>query len=322
MVDGTTVTMPDTPLNQAKYPQHQQREGCGFPIMKLVGLFCLDSGAWIATAKSHFKVHESRHFARLLRYLRPGDTLVTDRGFCSYWAAATLMARDMHFVMRNHQKRSVDFRRGKRLGKGDHCIKWSKPRQRPSWINEQQYEALPDHLMVRETRLPAPQRKGFRTTTITVVSSFLVAGEKTVAELADDFMRRWKVELYFDDIKTSQAMDVLRTKSPELICRELLMHSKRLKIGRLFSGRIFGKVAGVIKNEIFMPRATRFGRVQDARFVEVEFDAPVGTRLVIEVEGGLRLLVADDEAVEMAARLLNALGAKSRDSTPNATSPR
>ena len=57
-----------------------------------------------------------------------------------------------------------------------------------------------------------------------MVSSFVVAAEKTVAELADYFMRRWKVELYFDDIKTSQAMDVLRTKSPAMICRELLMH--------------------------------------------------------------------------------------------------
>jgi hypothetical protein len=224
VVDGTAVTMPDTPLNQAKYPQHQQKKGCGFPIMKLVGLFCLDSGAWIATAKSHIKVHESRLFARLFRYLRPGDTLVTDRGFCSYWAAAMLMARGVDFVMRNHQKRIVDFRQGKRIGKGDHCIVWNKPVRRPYWISKKQYEALPDHLVVRETRLPAPLRKGFRTTTITVVSSFVVAEDKTRAELADYFMRRWRVELYFDDIKTSQAMDVLRTKSPALVCRELLMH--------------------------------------------------------------------------------------------------
>lgn len=224
VVDGATLSMPDTESNQAKYPQHEQRKGCGFPIMKFVGLFCLDSGAWMATAKSHFKVHESRLFARLFRHLRRGDTLIADRGFCSYWAAATLMDLGVGFVLRNHQKRLVDFRKGKRLGAGDHCIKWLKPRQCPAWMSRERYAALPDFLLLRETRLPAPQHKGFRTTSITVVSSFVVPGEKTVAELADYFMRRWKVELYLDDIKTSQAMDVLRTKSPALICRELLMH--------------------------------------------------------------------------------------------------
>ncbi|MEZ5329991.1 MAG: transposase [Verrucomicrobiales bacterium] len=115
LVDGTTVSMPDTALNQAKYPQHEQKKGCGFPIMKFVGLFCLNSGAWIVTAKSHFNVHESRFFTRLLRHLRKGDTLITDRGFCSYWAAATLTAMGVDFVMRNHQRRKADFRRGKRL---------------------------------------------------------------------------------------------------------------------------------------------------------------------------------------------------------------
>jgi len=41
--------------------------------------------------------------------------------------------------------------------------------------------------------------------------------------------------------------------------------------------------------------------------MEVEFAAPVGTRMIIELEGGLRLLVADDSAVELAAQLINAL---------------
>lgn len=224
VVDGSCFSMPDTPENQAKYPQHRQKPGCGFPIMKVVGLFCLESGAWIATAKSHFRVHESRLFARLIGRLRRGDTLVTDRGFCSYWAVSALMSRGVDFVMRNNQMRKVDFRKGKRLGKRDHLITWHKPRHRASWMSKADYDAMPEQITLRETRLPAPEKKGFRTDTITVVSSFTTVKEKSVEELAEYFARRWRVELYFDDTKTSGAMDVLRTKSPELICRELLMH--------------------------------------------------------------------------------------------------
>lgn len=49
------------------------------------------------------------------------------------------------------------------------------------------------------------------------------------------------------------------------------------------------------------------GHVTDVRFIEVEFEAPRGTRMVIELSGGLRLLVADDSAVELAAEFVNHL---------------
>ena len=56
------------------------------------------------------------------------------------------------------------------------------------------------------------------------------------------------------------------------------------------------------------PRARgKAGHVTDVRFMEVEFAAPAGTRMVIELADGLRLLVADDSAVELAAQFINAL---------------
>ncbi|MGK0187853.1 MAG: hypothetical protein ACI9R3_003644 [Verrucomicrobiales bacterium] len=225
VVDGSTASMPDTPKNQKKYPQHTQKPGCGFPIMKLVGPFCLEGGAWIATAKCHMKIHEPRLFQRLFRHLRKGDTLLADRAYCSYWNVAKLSSKTkgVDFVMRNHQRRIVDFRKGKRLGKRDHCVIWSKPKRRGPRDGQGGYDASPDHLVVRETQLKA-QRKGYRTGVIVVVSSFINPEEKTIDELGEYFLRRWKVELYFGDIKTSQAMDVFHTMSPNLICRELLMH--------------------------------------------------------------------------------------------------
>ena len=187
-----------------------------------MGLFCLESGAWIACAKSRFKVHESRLFRRLFHYLRPGDTIVTDRGFCSYWIIAELCARGVDVVMRIHQMRKIDFRSGERFGECDHLIVWKKP-QRPRWMSKNLYATMPKELTLRETRLKA-QRKGFRTQKIVLVSTFLDADEKSREDLGKLFLDRWRVELYFDDIKTTMGMDVLRSKSPELICRELLMH--------------------------------------------------------------------------------------------------
>ncbi len=53
LVDGTTVTLPDTPANQSAYPQpRSQQPGLGFPLCRLVGLVCLGSGALLNAAIS------------------------------------------------------------------------------------------------------------------------------------------------------------------------------------------------------------------------------------------------------------------------------
>ena len=46
LIDGTTVSMPDTAANQKEYPQMKEQEkGIGFPIARLVGIISLSCGA-------------------------------------------------------------------------------------------------------------------------------------------------------------------------------------------------------------------------------------------------------------------------------------
>ena len=46
LLDGTTISMPDTAANQAVYPQSgEQQPGLGFPIAMLVALISLSTGA-------------------------------------------------------------------------------------------------------------------------------------------------------------------------------------------------------------------------------------------------------------------------------------
>ena len=66
--------------------------------------------------------------------------------------------------------------------------------------------------------------KGARTSALVLVSTLLDATGHSADELAALYARRWRVELNFDDLKTTLHMEMLRTKSPAMICRELLMH--------------------------------------------------------------------------------------------------
>jgi len=85
VVDGSTLSMPDTAANQKRWPQpNSQKEGCGFPMIRLVGLFSLASGALLQTVTDSFFSNENNLFARLLKFLDAGDVLLADRNFCSY----------------------------------------------------------------------------------------------------------------------------------------------------------------------------------------------------------------------------------------------
>lgn len=85
LVDGSTVTMPDTPENQKAYPQPStQAAGCGFPIAKIGVLFSLATGAAVALVIDVLNTHDVKLARGLYKFLYPGDVLLGDRAFCSY----------------------------------------------------------------------------------------------------------------------------------------------------------------------------------------------------------------------------------------------
>jgi hypothetical protein len=224
VVDGTGLSMPDTASNQAAYPQSvSQKPGCGFPLLKLVGLFSLASGALLHFARGTQYVHESQLFVQLWPHLLKGDVVLGDRGFCSFLALGSLLAKGVDSVLRLHQARRVDFRCGKRLGKDDQLIVWQKPFGRRSEHHPELMAALPKRLTLRQIRLQV-QVKGFRSQTILLVTTLLDPVAYPAEQIRHLYLQRWNVELHFREIKTLLALDVLRCLSSEMVEKELLVH--------------------------------------------------------------------------------------------------
>ena len=225
VVDGSGLSMPDTAANQARWPQCQnQQPGCGFPSMKLVGLFCLLSGALIKAAYSDRRSHESRLFQDLYSTLDKSDLLLADRGFCSFGTVASLLIRGVDSLMRLPEKK-IRLAIGAQLPKAakfDVIVTWKRPSQCPPGMPPAQFDQLPSSLAVRVVRYPIANR-GFRSRSVTLVTTLLDASI-SATELANLYFRRWSVELHFREIKTHLNMDVLRCKSPHMIERELRMH--------------------------------------------------------------------------------------------------
>jgi len=225
VIDGTGIGLPDTLKNQKAYPQPSgQKPGCGFPLMKIVGVFCLGCGALLDYAKGNKHQHELALLQQLLDQFKKGDLALADRGFSSYLLIALLLLREAHSLFRLHHARPADLRRGKRLGKNDRLVVWLKPWdwQKPRFVPKALWNLLPKELTVRLVRFNL-EIPGFRTKSVTLVTTLVDARAYPAPELAALYARRWKIELWFRDIKTTMGMEVLRCKSPKMAHKELEM---------------------------------------------------------------------------------------------------
>jgi putative transposase len=223
--DGTTMTMPDTDANQAAYPQStSQKPGLGFPIVRMVVLLSLATGLLCDMALGPYAGKETGENA-LLRTLwdslQPGDIFLADRLYCSYCLLALALLRNVDCVVRQHQRRKTDFRRGWCIAKGDHVVVWQRP-QRPEWMDEATYATIPATLRLREIRVEV-QEPGFRVEKLVVVTTLLDEKRYPAEDVAQLYHYRWNAELDLRSLKDSLAMDHLRCQSPEMVRKEIWM---------------------------------------------------------------------------------------------------
>lgn len=227
LVDGTTVTMPDTPENQAIYPQQSgQKPGIGFPIARIVGLICLASGAVLDAAMGTFKgkgASEHALFRQLLDTLKPGDVVLADRYYSSYWLIALLLSMEIDVLFGQHGARKTDFRKGKRLGLRDHSVEWTKPRVRPKWMEQEEYDNFPETLRIRETKVAGK----------VLVTTLLSPDDVSKSELSELYKQRWHVELDFRNIKTTLGMETLRCMTPQMNEKEMWVYFLSYNLIRL-----------------------------------------------------------------------------------------
>ena len=223
LVDGTTVSMPDTAANQAEYPQHTaQKEGLGFPIARIVVLLSLATAMVSGMALGPYSGKETGETAllrELFYRLDAGDIVLADRYYCSYFVIALLLELGVDVVTRQHQLRTTDFRRGERLGKGDHLVEWTRP-AKPKWMDQATYDRMPESLRLRELEVRVEQ-PGFRTDALVVVTTLTNAETYTSEDLGELYHKRWLVELDIRAIKVTLGIDVLRCKWPEMVRREI-----------------------------------------------------------------------------------------------------
>lgn len=229
LVDGTTIALPDTQRNQSVYPQPgSQQPGLGFPRCRLVGMICLGSGAVLNAALGPCKgkgSDEQTLLRSILDTLESGDILLGDAFYATYFLLCQLqqLGVDAVFEQQGSRRRSTDFRRGQRLGERDHLIELCKPKRKPDWMSQAEYDLAPESLKVRELMTGGKL----------LVTTLYCPKHTSKAALKALYRNRWHVELDFRHIKTTLGMDMLSCRSPEMAEKEIWVYLLAYNLIRL-----------------------------------------------------------------------------------------
>lgn len=240
-IDGSTVSMPDTPeLRKVFGTPSGQKEGCGFPVAHLLVLFSASTGLLLDAWMSPLRTADVAEAAEAHLHLRRGDILIGDDTFAGYPHLAACVQKGLHGLFPSHHLRIVDFTKGrphagegkdskaglprsrwiKSLGKEDQLVELFKPKDRPSYMSEEQYAALPDSIIVREIRRTV-RRPGLGKMTVTITTTLTDPLLYPADELIELRLRRWDVETKIEYLKITMNMDVLRCKSEQGVRKEL-----------------------------------------------------------------------------------------------------
>jgi len=231
VIDGTVCSAADTDENQAAYPQRENLPGgVGFPLLRIVALFSLATGACLDAVFGPYAgrgAGETSLARLLLARLAAGDLLLGDRVFATYWLIAGVLQRQADAVFRLHAHRKRDgssrsSRLERSLGRDDNLVTWARPR-RPDWMDEPSYDAMPERLRVRILwrRLQVP---GFRTREVEIVTTLLDAEAYPAAEVVALYRRRWAAALDLRALKQGMKMEHLWCKTPAMLRKEVWGH--------------------------------------------------------------------------------------------------
>jgi hypothetical protein len=224
VVDCSSAKAPDTAANQERYPQpSEQKPGCGFPVIRFLLLFSLNSGSVLKVIMSSLQKHEVRLLRQLQQDISRGDILLGDRAYGDYTTLASWPARGVDVVARVNAMRKVDFRKARRLANNDGLFEWKRSDTASKVLSPEEWRSLPEQITIRIIRFTATIR-GYRARRITLVTSLLDAKLYPAQQLIGLYARRWRLELCLRDLKTTLGLEMLRCQTPDMAEKELLIY--------------------------------------------------------------------------------------------------
>lgn len=240
-VDGSTTVVADTKENGVEYgyASNQKGEKVGLPITRLVAVFSFVTGCVMDIVNGPYTGKETGEFAlfrKIFQCLNSNDILVGDALYSTYFLIAALIQMRVDGVLCANDHRKIHSLLFKHFGKNDDILIWKKP-ARPDWMEKEVYDQMPNEIKIRQFKFVI-NRPGFRSKTITLISTMLDPKYATSEELGWLYGLRWHAELNLRSLKILLNMKEIPCKTPEMVRKEIYATCLAYNLIRRLMGQV------------------------------------------------------------------------------------
>jgi hypothetical protein len=218
-IDGSTVSMPDEPSLVEEFGYADTRHGSSrFPVARITFIELAGINVIWNYRLDDYRCDEQAQLHDMWHILPAGCICLMDRKFCSFYNLAKLRQRRIGVVTPLHQCRDPGrlIRLGRALGKDEWLVPLDlAPQLRRSYDDP----SLPRVLWVRLIRVCF--RRGLRQHALWLTTTLMDPVRYSRQAVAELYRQRWQIEPRIGSLKTTLEMNVLRSKTPPAVRREV-----------------------------------------------------------------------------------------------------
>jgi hypothetical protein len=203
-MDGTTMAVPDSPANLARYGhQSGSHGGSGYPLVRLLAVVACGTRTLLGVTFGPFRVGETSYAPGLFGCLRPGMVLLGDRNFAVASLVPQIVATGADLLIRCKSNRVL-------------------PRLRD--LPDRSWASLIGGVPVRviDAQITVVPGTGRRAGHYRLITTLTDHHRYPAAELVALYHQRWEIETAYLELKsTTLGGRVLRARTPQGIDQEI-----------------------------------------------------------------------------------------------------
>jgi len=225
IVDGSTFTVDDTLTNREYFKKHGNlQEGEGYPLGRALAISSAQTRAILAMEIAPYSgkgTGELSLLKKIIDKVPENSILIADAYYSSYTALALCNSNNIDIITEKKGKNKFNFSKGDIIRKDEENIyQMFKPRyKRNSSFSKEEYEKLPDSIVVRQIKLTIETVNGIYS--LIILTTLHDTKKHSTEQICKLSQERWPIETTFGELKTTSGNIHIAAKSPDMVIRKI-----------------------------------------------------------------------------------------------------
>jgi len=213
--DGTYLQLQDTEDIKSEYAVKGMEDS--YPQALLQVLIRQGTGQIAQYALGFRQESELFSVIPMIKKMEKNTLLLADDLYSTYYHFCLILEQQCHMIVPG--KRDRNYRAVKNISENDRIVEISKT-VCPDYVSKEEWDKLPTTILLRRISYTYPTKKGMESA---VLYTTVLNETVTAAEIVTKYTMRWDIEISIREIKTLMDINILRSKSRDMLFKELII---------------------------------------------------------------------------------------------------